>query len=246
MKIKFGGNKYMDKLKNKANDVKEIDMSETVDKKAKKQKLIKIPKIIKIILTSICLIAIFTLIFVLGMKYNDRILHHDETTESIQFKNVGELVTQTAFVKEIEDSSKNRTLFNSINIPFTESRKIFSYMVEVDASINFEEITYEIDDSDKIIKIKLPHARVYKSTLDENSFYSYLDSESIFTNINDVEANELRKMVKANAEKDAIDNGLLEKADENGKIIIENMVKTNDKYRDYEFEFEYIGGLTNG
>lgn len=240
----------MSELENKENTLKEIEMREKVDKKSekterKKQNPIKIPKTIKKMLICICLIAVIILIFVLGVKFSNSFMHHEETVGFIQFKNIGELVTQTAFVKEIEDSSKNRTLFNSINIPFTESRKIFSYMVEVDASINFEEITYEINNDDKIIKFKLPHSKVYKSTLDENSFYSYLDSESIFTNINDKEANELRKMIKANAEKDALDNGLLEKADVNGKIIIENLVRTNDKYKDYKVEFEYIGGLKN-
>ena len=240
----------MSKLENKENDVKEIEKKERVDKnpekiEMKKQKLVKISRTVKKIVIYICLIAIMILIFVLGVRFSDKFMHHEEMVGFIQFKNVGELVTQTAFVKEIEDSRKNRTLFNSINIPFTESRKIFSYMVNVDASINFEEITYEIKEGDKIIKIRLPHSKVYKTNIDENSFYSYLDSESIFTNINDKEANELRKMIKADAEKDAIDNGLLEKADANGKIIIENMVRTNDKFKDYKVEFEYIGGLKN-
>lgn len=233
----------MEQFENKNNDVNKVETQETNEKQekteSKKQFKIKIPGTIKRVIIYAVLITVMLIIFLLGVKFSDKFTHHEETVGFIQFKNVGELVTQTAYVKEVEDSSKNRTLFNSINIPFTESRKIFSYMVEVDASINFEEITYDINDNDKIVKIKLPHSKVYKTTLDENSFYSYLDAESIFTNINDKEANELRKMVKVNAEKDALDNGLLEKADANGKTVIENMVKSNDKYKDYKVEFEY-------
>lgn len=117
---------------------------------------------------------------------------------------------------------------------------MFSYIVQVDASINFEEISIEkIDDKEKVIKVKLPHAKVYNATPDLDSFKSYIDSESFFSRIDSEKYNEALKELKDQGEQDAVDNGLLEKADENGKTLIESFIKSNKKYKDYNVEYEY-------
>lgn len=184
------------------------------------------PKIIK----KIVALVVLLLIFILGVKYS-YVFTSKADSLSIEFKNVGELVTQSAFVRVLEDSSVNRKIFEKFEIPFTESRKMFSYIVQVDASINFEEISIEkIDDKDKTIKVKLPHAKVYNATPDLDSFKSYIDSEKY---------NEALKELKDQGEQDAVDNGLLEKADENGKTLIESFIKSNKKYKDYNVEYEY-------
>ena len=40
--------------------------------------------------------------------------------------------------------------------------------------------------------------------------------------------------------KDAKENGLLEAADKNAKRLINSMIKSNNKYKDYEINYEYI------
>lgn len=193
------------------------------------------PKVIK----KIVALLVLLLIFVLGVKYS-YVFTSKADSLSIEFKNVGELVTQSAFVRVLEDSSVNRKIFEKFEIPFTESRKMFSYIVQVDASINFEEISIEkIDDKDKTIKVKLPHAKVYNATPDLDSFKSYIDSESLFSRIDSEKYNEALKELKEQGEQDAVDNGLLEKADENGKTLIESFIKSNKKYKDYNVEYEY-------
>ena len=78
------------------------------------------------------------------------------------------------------------------------------------------------------------------SFTDLNSFKSYIDSESLFSRINSEQYNEALKELTNQGEEDAINNGLLEKADENGKSLIETFVKSNKKYKDYNVEYEYI------
>ena len=197
----------------------------------------KCPKIIKRGILVVILIAIVAL----GINYS-YVFNKEAETLSIEFKNVGQLVTQSAFIRVLEDSTVNRTIFEKFEIPFTESRKMFSYIVQVDAGINFEEVYIEdINESTKTIKIKLPHSTINNATPDLESFKSYIDSESWFSRIDSEKYNEALKDLTNQGKQDAIDNGILEKADENGKNIIESFIKSNKKYKDYKIEYEYIG-----
>ena len=209
-------------------DEEKIDIAdnktENSEKNTNKGKKSGILKFFNKVLKVIILIAIIVGVFVIGVKYSDLFVHKAYSQE-IGFKNVGELVTQTAYLRILEDSSENRNLLEfleklslpapNIKAPFTESRKIFSYIIQVDASINFEEIVIEqIDDEEMIIYLKLPHAKIYQATPDYNSFESHLDSESLFSRIDSNEQNELFKDMITKATDQAIANGIIEKADD--------------------------------
>ena len=126
------------------------------------------------------------------------------------------------------------------NIPFTESRQIFSYDIEVDASVDFAKISYDIDEEKCEIVVKVPHAKIYKATLKTDSFKEYLDSESLFSRIDLKEQNEALKTMEEQAVKDAEANGLLDAADNNAKKLIEGMIKSESKYKEYKVIYNYI------
>ncbi len=210
-------------------------MEEKVKKKSKFMKLIqKMPKTIKYIL----IILIVAVAFVVGIMASP-LIKTDETVIDFEFKNVGQLVTQEWYGRIVEDSSKDRKIFNSIAIPFTESRLIFSLDVEVLAGVDFEKIEYDISEASKKVTITLPHSEVYKSYEVKDSFKAYLDEESWFTNINATEQQQIKDKIVETGKEEALASGLLEKADENAKNIIINMVKGNNATKDYEVEFKY-------
>lgn len=157
------------------------------------------------------------------------------------FRDVGFLVTQEWYGKMLEVSSKDRKLFDTISIPFTESKIIFSMDIEVLAGINFEKIEYKIieENKKKKIIINLPHSVIYIKYPVDGTFESYLESESWFTNINSKDQQKLRDNITQEGEKKAIESGILNKADENAKRIITNMIKANKSTKDYEIEFKY-------
>ena len=152
-------------------------------------------------------------------------------TTKLGFENVGQLVTQTAYLT---------VFFNLFKIPFTETRKIFSYDIEVDAGVDFNKIKYDVDNDNKQIKIKTPHAKIYKAKINTDSFRAYLDSDSIFTKINMSEHNESLKKMEEQAVKDAEANNMLKLADENAKKIIKGLVNSSDEYKEYNVIFEYL------
>lgn len=192
----------------------------------------KIPSIFKWIIFILMLIIV---IIIIGNKYS-KSSDHEETVLNFGFKDVGELVTQEWYGRLLEDSSKNRKLFKKFSIPFTTSRIIFSLDVEVTAGLDFRKIESK-KINDNTIQIKLPKAKIYKYYQVPNTFKDYLDDESWFTNITSKERHDLEDSVVEKGKETAIASGLLEKADKNAKIIIEQMVKSQNK--NYEIQWEY-------
>lgn len=197
----------------------------------------KIPKIIKIIFAVLVLGGIFWLGIIFSSVYTSQ-----TKTTKLGLEDVGELVTQTGYLTIIQDNKEHRELFNLFQIPFTESRQIFSYDIEIDASVDFSKISYEPNDEKQEIVIKLPHAKIYKATLNTESLKVYLDDESLFSRIDLNEHNKALETMKEQGIKDAEANGILEAGDENAKRLIEGLIKSNDLYKDYKIIYEYIGG----
>lgn len=195
-------------------------------------------KKIKNIFTTALAILLLVGIFALGIKFSNSFSNR-EIVLDFGFKNVGQLVTQEWYGRILEDSKKDRKLFNSISIPFTESRLIFSLDVEVLAGLDFNEIETEILNDEKTVKVKLPHAQVYKSYEVSNSFEVYLDDESWFSNINAEEQQSLKTKIVEKGKQTAIDTQILTKADDNAKIIIKNMINNIEQTKDFKVEFEY-------
>lgn len=197
---------------------------------------IKIHKIIKYIIIAVILVLIFSS----GALFNS-VLNGQTKTTKLGFEDVGELVTQTAYMTIVRDTEEHREFFDLFEIPFTESRQIFSYDIQVDSSVNFSEITNTIDDDKKEIKIEMPHAKIYKATIDNESLKVYLDQESLFSRIDLNEHNQAITEMKEQGIKDAETNGILELAERNAENLITNFMKTNGKNKDYNIVFEYKG-----
>lgn len=204
--------------------------------KDKKKNIKVVPIVIKIVVV----IAILLGVFYLGNACSSVINLQTKSTK-FGLKDVGELVTQTAYVTVVTDNKENKELFNKFEIPFTESRQVFSYDVEVDVSVNFSEISYTVDSENKEIKVSLPHSKIYKTTLNTDSLKVYLDTESLFSRIDLKEHNDALNAIKEQAATDAKSNGTLEAGDNNAKRLVESFIKENSRYKDYSFSYEYIG-----
>jgi len=188
---------------------------------------------------TIILVAIAALIVYVGLTISDNFRTNSKATK-FGLQNMGELITQTAYVTIVQDSRDDRDFFKLFKIPFTESRMIFSYDFTVDASVNFEKINYETDDEKKEITVKLPHATHYKTTPDLTSQEVYLDEDNLFSRIDLKEQNEAMITMQTKATSTAIENNLLVAADENAQRIITAMFKSDPKRKDYKVIYKYI------
>ena len=216
-----------------------MDSSEEREPK-KRISILELLGLKKLIIIVVIVLVLIGILF-LGFKYSENFTHQEKTTK-LGLENVGILVTQTCYTTVVEDSKVNRDFFKLFEIPFTESRQIFSYDIEVDAAMDFEKIKYNVNSGDKIINVKVPHIMIYKTNLKQDSLKVYLDSESLFSRINLDKHNEAIAKMKETAINDCKANNLLEAALDNAERIIEGFFKTNETYQDYNVVFEFIDG----
>ena len=210
------------------------------DKKEKKhsfwKSFIRLPKVFKYAIIALIILALASTGVMIGT-----VIESQHEAVDFGLENVGILVTQTAHVTEVSDTKVNRDFFSLFDIPFTESRQIFSVRVDVDASVDFGEITYKQDNDKKTVIVTLPHADIYQATLIDDSLKIYLDDESLFSRIDLKTHNKAREELKGEAIKTARNNGILDAADKNAQAIIERFIKSNREYKDYKVFFNYVG-----
>lgn len=192
--------------------------------------------IIKIaIIAIVVVIAVFVIAFLIGKKSGtdtDESLIEESTeiSETLLRENladIGEMATQEYYFTEIGtyDSSKK---IKNFEVPFTTTRFVYSYDGMIKAGIDFASVEVEKNDLTKIITVKVPKSRILSSEIDENSFQIYDEEQSIFNQLSISNFNDTTAQMKANAEEKAIKKGLLDNADANAKLIINNFIASFD------------------
>ena len=190
-------------------------------------KLYLTQKAVKIIL----IIAVIVILFIGVSRY---FLTESRTTK-LGFEDIGELATQTAYCTEVNVTEAARELFG-MTIPFTQSKYIYSYDIQIKAGLEFEESEWEVNGS--TIEGRLPETKILSSEIDLDSFKVYLEDESIYREITLEENNEALKSMKQSAEDDAVANGLLENARSNAETILTGFFGNVYDMDEYEIVFK--------
>ena len=190
--------------------------------KEKNKKGLSIAKVYlsKQILIILCIVAV-VLVAWFGTR---KVISIDNKTTKLGFENIGELATQEAYCTEVNVTDESKQLFG-IDIPFTQSKYIYSYDVNVKAGIDFDQIDWSVK------------AKILSCELNKDSFKVYHEQESIFTKITLKDNNEAMSKLKENAKKDAESNGLLENAEKNAKTIIKGFIEKVYDSSEYEIKF---------
>ncbi len=145
---------------------------------------------------------------------------------------IGELATEEYYFTRVEtyDSSKN---INGFKVPFTQSRFVYSYDGVVKAGINFADIEVDKDDLKKVITVTLPESKILDCNIDTDTFEVYDEKNSIFNPVTITDFNDsLDEMLKA-AQDDAVEKGVLERADTNARLIIRSFIQSSYDVGEY-------------
>lgn len=215
---------------------------ESVRKKRKKEKqknffssifsILSNKKIRRIVL--IVFILIIIAVVALGVRAE---FFTESKTTKMGFEDIGELATESCTMTEIDVVDKSRKLYG-VNIPFTQTKYIYSYDVNIRAGIDFSKVTWK-DNDNNTITVTMPKVKVLgKPTLDTSSFKVYHEKESVFTNVTLEENNKAQNELVEKAKKDAIDNGLYDRARVSAEKQLESFIKANDTYKNYKISFE--------
>ena len=183
----------------------------------------------------IALIVVIVIALGAGLYFGKSLSSESRITK-LGFEDMGELATQAAYCTMVEDTEAARDLFG-VEIPFTQSRLIYSYDVIVRAGLDFEQIEWSVDEPNKVIEVKLPEIKVLNSELDTESFKLYLEDESIFRRISMEDNNNSMIEMEENARRQAVGNGLLDEARANAEAILRSFFAGVYDLEKYEIVF---------
>ena len=152
-------------------------------------------------------------------------------------RNIGEFATQAGYytnVQVIEDSQK----FFGYNIPFTQSKYIFSYDGVIKAGVDFEDIAIAVDEVKKTVTVTIPGVKITSNEIDQGSLEVYDEKKSIFTPLSISDVNMSMTELKAEAEETAVGNGILENARSNAELLITGFLAAQFDPSEYEYIYE--------
>lgn len=192
-----------------------------------------LPLKVKLCLMGACAVIILLLFVVVGMGSASR-----ATSRIVQLglENIGQLTTQAGFFTNVQVLEDVQTLWGW-NLPLTHSKYIFSYDGTVNAGIDFDKIGISANPVGKTITVTLPEAEIFSIEIDPESLEIYDESKSVFTPLTIEDVNDSLIAVKDEAMSQCIGNGILEKAQNNAKILIESFISKTYDLSEYIVEY---------
>lgn len=145
----------------------------------------------------------------------------DVSSRTTQFglRNIGELATQSGYYTNVQVIDKWQELWG-VQVPFTQSKYVFSYDGIIKAGLDFSAIDVQVDDAAGVIRIRLPEVQILSNEIDPNSLEIYDERSNIFTPLNLEKVNNSLLELREKSQQTAVGNGLLEQATENAKLLI--------------------------
>jgi hypothetical protein len=159
------------------------------------------------------------------------------TTEMLQesLREIGVLVTEEYYFTQVENYEKTKPIFKIFT---STSNCIYSYDGVVAAGIDFNGISVEKDEENKVISIAVPASTIQYVDIDFTSFQVYEEKEGIWNPLSMDDYNESLVEFEDSAREKATEKGVLEKADEHAREIIRNFILGMMDDPDYTIEWE--------
>lgn len=149
---------------------------------------------------------------------------------------MGFLVTEEYYFTQVE-TYKNDP--KKIAIFFTSQSSItFSYDGVVEAGVDFSQIEVTKDEDSKTIYVAIPDAEIHTTEIDQDSFKQYDEEDAFWNSLKLKDYNTSLKEFKKNAEKNALDKGILDKADKQAETVISNFIEKLVDTNEYTIEYK--------
>jgi hypothetical protein len=188
----------------------------------------------------VTILAIIVVLFLLGaiaLAYNNQ--EPEIVTTDIQgtINDIGELSTAEYGYIIAQTAEKPSKKVVGFEVPFTDSKVMYSYEGLIKAGINFVETEVTVNESNKTIFVDLPDAKILSSEVDFDSLIVFDEKYSPFNTFKFEDMNLSLSDLQKTAEESALSNGLLNRANENAQSIIRSTMTSFYNPEEYGVEF---------
>lgn len=149
-------------------------------------------------------------------------------------REMGTLITEEYYFTQLEKYKKTEKVW----IFKSEASTAYSYDGVVTAGIDCNEIGIEKDDENKKITISIPKASILNVDIDPNSFQMYEEKNGLWSKFNINDYNKSLIEFEEAGKKKALEKGIIEKADESAKKMVESIVNSLIDSDEYTIEYK--------
>ncbi len=156
-------------------------------------------------------------------------------------RELGLLVTDEYYFTEVVSYSSIKK-FWKIDLGITESSYLASYDGVVRAGVDLAAASVEKDEESRRIVVTLPAAEITDVDIDPESFQLYSEKAGLGNPISAEDFNNSLVELEATAREKALARGVLERADENARALVRNVVGALCDLNEYTLVFERAEG----
>lgn len=172
------------------------------------------------------------LIIIMGLSFTFlklRVNHNREIISNKIEEKVSRIIELSTIKYNYTDvlSYKDAKQLNGVNIPLTEKSFIVQYSGYLKAGIDMTTIEIDIKDKDTI-HVGLEKARVLENVIVEEEVKFFDEKDAIFNKLSFEDLYEVLVEEKGKMKKQAIDNGLLNEAEDNAEEILISLLEEMD------------------
>ena len=124
-------------------------------------------------------------------------------------------------------------------VPFTEKAFTMKWNGTISAGIDLEKVSIKTGNSGETLIVTIPQAKVLSTEIDKESFELLDEKNNLFNPISLEDMYLLEAKVEEMMQNRAVDNGLLETAQQNARVLITDILRSSpDIGSYYELEFK--------
>lgn len=197
--------------------------------------------------TLICVIVVVcvALVGVIGVKNLNLGVDEDITLNVSTIKEILEPASDLVALKynyaqfDTYEKSKEIKLNNKkVDVPFTKDQIVFTYAGTISLGIDLSQVSYEVDEENKVITCTLPEVKIVAHETDESQFQEFEIKNSFLTKTSWTDFNKISAELKENQEESVLkDKKVIEEVEQNAQKVISSFLKSADSAKDYEVEF---------
>lgn len=168
-------------------------------------------------------------------RLSDPIAIYEEASREVdirlinaQIQDIGELATVEYLYTDAGKFEDPAEIFGK-DIPFSFTTKSFIAKWDgvIKAGVDISKVTAEVNQFNKEIVIHIPTAQILSHEIDDESIETLDEKNGLFNKLKVDDIREFDGISKDAMEQRAIENGILDKAMENAKKLIYNLVNTD-------------------
>ena len=182
-------------------------------------------------------------------RLSDPIVIYEEASKEVDIsiinaaiQDIGELATIEYLYTDAGKFEDPAKIFGK-EVPFSFTTKSFIAKWDgiIKAGVDIEKVTVEVNETEKEIIVHMPKAEILSHEIEDESIETLDEKNGLFNKLKVEDVREFDIISKEAMEKRAIENGILDKAYENAKVIIYNLINTDVvKELEYTITFEVI------